>query len=35
MNWFENIQLFIKKEWFLLVMIGVLSFVVFLFEILK
>lgn len=35
MNWFKKIQLFVKKEWFLLVMIGVLSLVVFLFEILK
>lgn len=35
MNWFKKIQLFIRKEWFLLVMIGVLSLLIFLFEILK
>ena len=35
MNWLQKIQLFIKKEWFLLVMIGVLSILVLVFEIFK
>jgi len=34
MNWFSKVKAFIKKEWFLLIMLGMISLVILLFEIL-
>ncbi len=34
MNWLNSVKSFIKKEWFLLIMLGMISLVILLFEIL-
>lgn len=34
MKWFENIKRFVVREWFLFIMVGVLSLLILLFQIL-
>ena len=33
-SWFEMVKKFLKREWFLLIMIGAISIIVILFELL-